>query len=108
MRDLASSIALFVHLLVSRAGSPIEMRCGSQGHEGSCYSGSWHDLPTGADDIRCWGRPKVAMSGQTAADDPKRAPCTSYFVSRREKRKLQWLAPPASVWVRSKRMPRVA
>jgi hypothetical protein len=40
--------------------------------------------------------------------DLRRTPGMSYFVSRREKRKLQWLAPPASVWVRSKRMPRVA
>ena len=31
-----------------------------------------------------------------------------YSDSSFEKRKLQWLAPPARVWVRSRRMPRVA
>src|SRR3954447_7719233 len=74
-----------------------------------CHVACWHetDLPTGADDVLGVDR-KSPWSGQADADDPKRTPCMSYFVSRREKRKLQWLAPPASVWVRSKRMPRVA
>src|SRR4030095_10406188 len=102
MRAPASSIVSFAHLLVSGAGSPISTRCGSQEHEGSCYSGSWHDLPTGADDIRCWG-------GDRKSPCPVKPPLTTrsgrlarptLFRGGRSENCHGWGRPPA-LWVAS-------
>src|SRR5215218_4029405 len=45
---------------------------------------------------------------QTNANDPKHTCTSSYSEVSRENRKLQWSAPPASVCVLSRWMPRVA
>ena len=68
--------------------------------------------------------PWMATASVAAAKSPPGVPPSSRFSASRcprterrlvdysdssfEKRKLQWVAPPARVWVRSRRMPRVA
>ena len=48
------------------------------------------------------------LRASESGNDPEQTRHVSYSGLRRENRKLQWLAPPASVCVRSRRMPRVA
>jgi pSer/pThr/pTyr-binding forkhead associated (FHA) protein len=48
------------------------------------------------------------LRASESGNAPKQTRRVSYLGSKRENRKSQWLAPPANVCVRSRRMPRVA
>ena len=92
---------------VNRANRPNTwpLRPTPQSEDSPCQPGAVHTWPIAS--FHCDAQ-FDRYRGIADFREPSARPVTAYSEGSRENRKLQWLAPPASVCVLSRRMPRVA